>query len=111
MGSSSSDTVGVIIVGLLSAFASAILIALAFVALYLYRYPSRSGWLDFLGRPGEFDDEQAFLREEAEALETMDDMQKTEYLRAKGSFDSSASLPAASDHHTMHLSPWPWRCR
>ncbi|CAI4212953.1 unnamed protein product [Parascedosporium putredinis] len=83
MGSSSSDTVGVIIVAVLSSFASAILIALAFAALYLYRYSPRSGWLDFLGRPGEFDDEQAFLKEEAEALETMDEMQKTEYLRAK----------------------------
>lgn len=86
MGSSSSDTVGVIIVAVLSSFASAILIALAFAALYLYRYSPRSGWLDFLGRPGEFDDEQAFLKEEAEALETMDEMQKTEYLRAKGAF-------------------------
>ena len=37
-----------------------------------------------MGRPGQFDDEQAMLREEAEALETMDDMQRAEYMRAKG---------------------------
>ncbi|KAJ3489962.1 hypothetical protein NLG97_g5882 [Lecanicillium saksenae] len=39
--------------------------------------------LDRLGRPGEYDDEQAFLREEEDALETMDEMARTEYLRAK----------------------------
>ena len=40
--------------------------------------------LDRLGRPGEYDDEQAFAQEEAAALETMDDISKSEYLRAKG---------------------------
>lgn len=42
--------------------------------------------LDRLGRPGEYDDEQAFAREEAEALEVMDDISRSEYLRAKGEF-------------------------
>ena len=40
--------------------------------------------MDRMGRPGQYDDEQAMLREEAEAMETMDDMQRAEYLRAKG---------------------------
>lgn len=40
--------------------------------------------LDRLGRPGEYDDEQAFAREEAEALDNMDEMARAEYLRAKG---------------------------
>ncbi|PKS11665.1 hypothetical protein jhhlp_001816 [Lomentospora prolificans] len=97
MGSSSSDTVGVIVVAILSSFASAILIALAFAALYLYRFPSRSGWLDFLGTPGEFDDEQAFLKEEEEALETMDEMQRTEYLRAKAFISANPPESAQTD--------------
>lgn len=78
------DTIGVIIVGLISSFVSIGLIALVIVVVYIYRTSSSSGWLDFLTRPGEFDDEQAFLKEEAEALERMGEMQRTEYLRAKG---------------------------
>jgi hypothetical protein len=75
-----------IIIGLLSSFGSALLIACIFLVIYILRYtvPGRI-FLDRIGRPGEYDDEQAFAREEAEALETMDDMQRTEYLRAKGS--------------------------
>ena len=41
-------------------------------------------FLDRISRPGEFDDEQQFLREEEEALADMDDMQRAEYHRAKG---------------------------
>jgi hypothetical protein len=40
--------------------------------------------LDRIGRPGEFDDEQAFAREEEAALESMDDLARSEYMRAKG---------------------------
>ncbi|SPN98805.1 probable Protein ssh-4 [Cephalotrichum gorgonifer] len=80
---SSPDTAGIILVGLISSFVSAGLIALVIVTVYFYRTSSSTGWLDFLTRPGEFDDEQAFIREEAEALENMDDMQRTEYFRAK----------------------------
>ncbi|ORY71944.1 endosomal spry domain protein [Pseudomassariella vexata] len=75
---------GAIIIGLLSAFGSAILIAIIFSIVYFFRYTSSGRiFLDRIGRPGEYDDEQAFAREEAEALETMDDMARTEYLRAK----------------------------
>ena len=74
-----------ILIGMLSAFGSAGFVALLFLTLYFFRYTSRGRIiLDRLGRPGEFDDEQAFIREEAEALETMDDSQRAEYLRAKG---------------------------
>lgn len=73
-----------IIIGLLSSFGSAILIACIFLLFYFFRYTASGRiFLDRIGRPGEYDDEQAFAREEAEALETMDDMQRTEYLRAK----------------------------
>lgn len=76
-----------IVIGLLSSFGSAILILCIFLALYFFRYTASGRiFLDRIGRPGEYDDEQAFARDEAEALETMDDMQRTEYLRAKGTF-------------------------
>lgn len=74
-----------IIIGLLSSFGSAILIGCFFLIFYFFRCTTSGRiFLDRIGRPGEYDDEQQFLREEAEALETMDDMQRTEYLRAKG---------------------------
>ncbi|KAL0466994.1 concanavalin A-like lectin/glucanase domain-containing protein [Neurospora intermedia] len=73
-----------IIIGLLSSFGSAILIGCFFLIFYFFRCTTSGRiFLDRIGRPGEYDDEQQFLREEAEALETMDDMQRTEYLRAK----------------------------
>lgn len=80
-----SSALNSIIIGLVSSFGSALLLALIFLAVYFFRY-TRSGriLLDRIGRPGEYDDEQAFAREEAEALESMDDMARTEYLRAKG---------------------------
>jgi hypothetical protein len=84
--SQSSAFTGVII-GLVSSFGSIILIALI---IFIFWAAGCAGngriLLDRLGRPGEYDDEQAFAREEAEALETMDDMARTEYLRAKGMF-------------------------
>jgi hypothetical protein len=81
-----------VIIGLLSSFGSAILIALIFLVIYFFRYTTSGRiFLDRIGRPGEYDDEQAFAREEAEALETMDDMQRTEYLRAKGTTHSSTA--------------------
>ena len=74
-----------VVIGLLSSFGSAILIALIFLIIWFFRYTASGRiFLDRIGRPGEYDDEQAFAREEAEALETMDEMQRTEYLRAKG---------------------------
>lgn len=70
---------------MLSAFGLAALIVLIVAIIYFFRYTSRGKiFLDRIGRPGEYDDEQAFLQEEERALEEMDDLQRTEYLRAKG---------------------------
>ena len=74
-----------ILIGILSAFGSAGVAVLVLAIFFFFRYTNKGRiLLDRIGRPGEFDDEQAFAKEEAEALETMDEMQRTEYLRAKG---------------------------
>ncbi|KAL6720425.1 Protein ssh4 [Lecanora helva] len=73
-----------ILIGMLSAFGSAAFVVLIFAIFYFFRYTSRGRiLLDRIGRPGEYDDEQALAREEAEALEDMDDLERGEYLRAK----------------------------
>ena len=76
-----------ILIGVVSAFASAALVALIIALVYFFRH-TRGGriFLDRLGRPGEFDDEQQLLRDEEDALADMDEMQRAEYLRAKGMF-------------------------
>lgn len=92
--SSNDSTINGVVIGLLSSFGSAILIAFIFLIVYFFKYTSSGRiLLDRIGRPGEYDDEQAFAKEEAEALEEMDDLQRTEYLRAKGV--SNHYLPAA----------------
>jgi hypothetical protein len=74
-----------ILIGILSAFGSAGVAVLVLAVFFFFKYTNRGRIiLDRIGRPGEYDDEQAFAREEAEALETMDELQKAEYLRAKG---------------------------
>lgn len=74
-----------ILIGMLSAFGSAAFVVLVFAIFYFFRYTNRGRiFLHRIGRPGEYDDEQAWAREEADALEDMDDLQRTEYLRAKG---------------------------
>ncbi|KAK2805933.1 Rsp5p-dependent ubiquitination, sorting of cargo proteins at the multivesicular body [Onygenales sp. PD_10] len=73
-----------ILIGILSAFGSAGVAIVVLAIFFFFRYTRRGRiFLDRLGRPGEYDDEQAFAREEAEALESMDELQQTEYLRAK----------------------------
>ncbi|KAI0167365.1 concanavalin A-like lectin/glucanase domain-containing protein [Pestalotiopsis sp. NC0098] len=94
----SSPTMNGVIIGLLSSFGSAILIALIFLVIYFFRYTTSGRiFLDRIGRPGEYDDEQAFAREEAEALETMDDMSRTEYLRAKAFIQSNPPESVQTD--------------
>ena len=74
-----------ILIGMLSAFGSAALVALIIGIVYFFRYTNRGRiLLDRIGRPGEFDDEQQFLREEEEAVAEMDESQRAEYSRAKG---------------------------
>ncbi|KAL2888202.1 Protein ssh-4 [Ceratocystis lukuohia] len=112
-----NDVLSIILVGLLSSFISAIVIGVALMALYYLRMSaveSGRGWLDFLGRPGEFDDEQAFARAEEEALEAMDEIQRTEYLRAKAfvtanppeSVDSEISLSQYLAIQEKGVSAW-----
>ena len=74
-----------ILIGMLSAFGSALFVGCLLALVYFLRFTQRGRiLLDRVSRPGQYDDEQNFLREEAEALETMDDLSRTEYLRAKG---------------------------
>jgi hypothetical protein len=74
-----------ILIGILSALGSAGVAILVLTIIVFFKYTRRGRiLLDRIGRPGEFDDEEAFAREEAEALETMDDLPRAEYLRAKG---------------------------
>lgn len=74
-----------ILIGIISAFGSAGIAVLILAIFFFFRYTNRGRIiLDRIGRPGEYDDEQAFAREEADALESMDELQRTEYLRAKG---------------------------
>lgn len=81
-----------ILIGMLSAFGSAALVGIIIAIVYFFRYTGRGRiLLDRMSRPGEYDDEQAFLREEEEAMAEMDDMQKAEYLRAKGKSDARSS--------------------
>jgi uncharacterized membrane protein YphA (DoxX/SURF4 family) len=76
-----------ILIGLLSAFGSAFLVLLVFGFIYFFRNTRRGRiFLDVLGRPGAYDDEAARAREEVEALERMDEIERMEYLRAKGNF-------------------------
>ncbi|KAK2743801.1 Rsp5p-dependent ubiquitination, sorting of cargo proteins at the multivesicular body [Myotisia sp. PD_48] len=73
-----------ILIGILSAFGSAGVAIIILSLFFFFRYTQRGRIiLDRLGRPGEYDDEQEFAREEEEALESMDELQRAEYFRAK----------------------------
>ncbi|EAW07339.1 SSH4 family protein [Aspergillus clavatus NRRL 1] len=83
-GNSSGSTGKGILIGVLSAFGSAVVAVIVLAIFFFFKYTRRGRiMLDRIGRPGEFDDEQAFAREEAEALEVMDDLSRSEYMRAK----------------------------
>jgi hypothetical protein len=96
VGGGAGSTGKGILIGILSAFGSAG-VAIVILAVFFFLKYTRRGriLLDRIGRPGEFDDEQAFAREEAEALETMDDLSRTEYLRAKGKLPTISGLLAS----------------
>ncbi|KAJ5226268.1 SPla/RYanodine receptor SPRY [Penicillium chermesinum] len=73
-----------VLIGLFSAFGSAAVALTILAIFFFFKYTNRGRiMLDRIGRPGEFDDEQAFAREEEAALETMDELSRSEYLRAK----------------------------
>ena len=57
-----------ILIGILSAFGSAGVAVLVLAIFFFFRYTNKGRiLLDRIGRPGEYDDEQAFAREEADA--------------------------------------------
>ncbi|KAI9834012.1 MAG: Rsp5p-dependent ubiquitination, sorting of cargo proteins at the multivesicular body [Phylliscum demangeonii] len=87
-----------ILIGMLSAFASAAIVAVVCAVVYFFRYTRRGRiLLDRIGAPGEFDDEQAFAREEAQALAQMDDLQRIEYSRAKAFVEANPPESMATD--------------
>ena len=99
-GNSSGSTGKGILIGVLSAFGSAAVAVLVLAVFFFFKYTQRGRIiLDRIGRPGEFDDEQAFAREEAEALETMDDLTRSEYMRAKGKSPALCPFSWANDDH------------
>lgn len=72
-------------IGIFSVLGAAGVCLVIVAIVYYFRYTQQGRiFLDRLSRPGEYDDEQQFAKEEAEALEDMDDIQRTEYMRAKG---------------------------
>jgi hypothetical protein len=74
-----------IMIGIFSVLGAAGLCLIIAAIIYYFRYTQQGRiFLDRISRPGEYDDEQQFAKEEAEALEDMDDMQRIEYMRAKG---------------------------
>jgi hypothetical protein len=74
-----------IMIGIFSVLGAAGICLIIASVIYYFRYTQQGRiFLDRLSRPGEYDDEQQFAKEEAEALEDMDDIQRTEYMRAKG---------------------------
>lgn len=74
-----------IMIGIFSVLGAAGVCTIIVAIVYYFRYTQQGRiFLDRLSRPGEYDDEQQFAKEEAEALEDMDDLQRTEYMRAKG---------------------------
>ena len=86
-GNSSGSTGKGILIGVLSAFGSAAVAVVVLAVFFFFKYTQRGRIiLDRIGRPGEYDDEQAFAREEADALDVMDDLSRSEYFRAKGAY-------------------------
>ena len=99
-----------VVIGLVSSFGSIVLIALVIFIFWVSGCASTGRIiLDRLGRPGEYDDEQAFARDEAEALEVMDDMARQEYLRAKGTFLNLCSRYMEVEPANIHLNSLGYR--
>jgi len=83
--SSLGSTAKGIMIGIFSVLGAAGICLIIAAIIYYFRYTQQGRiFLDRISRPGEYDDEQQFAKEEAEALEDMDDIQRVEYMRAKG---------------------------
>ncbi|CAL5866846.1 uncharacterized protein PFLUO_LOCUS1057 [Penicillium psychrofluorescens] len=101
-GDSPGSTGKGILIGILSAFGSAIVAVVILAVFFFFKYTRRGRiMLDRIGRPGEYDDEQAFAREEEAALEDMDDLSRSEYFRAKAFVQAN---PAESMQTDISLS-------
>ncbi|KAH8708454.1 SPRY domain-containing protein [Phaeosphaeriaceae sp. PMI808] len=98
IGNAMSPTIKGILIGILSVLAAAGVCLIIAAIIYYFRYTSQGRiFLDRLSRPGEYDDEQQFAKEEAEALEEMDDIQRTEYMRAKAFVQANPPESAQTD--------------
>jgi hypothetical protein len=73
-----------LLVGLVSTLGSILVLTFFFAILYFLFYTRQGRILLHRGRPGEYDDEQAFLREEEEGLQHMDDIARISYLQSRG---------------------------
>jgi hypothetical protein len=83
-----------IMIGIFSVLGAAGLVLILAAIVYYFRYTQQGRiFLDRITRPGEYDDEQQFAKEEAEALEEMDDIQRVEYMRAKGRISTVLAPP------------------
>lgn len=102
-GADLGSTAKGIMIGIFSVLGAAGFCMIIASVIYYFRYTQRGRiFLDRLSRPGEYDDEQQFAKEEAEALEEMDDIQRTEYLRAKGtSRDARRTAASTSAWQSM----------
>ncbi|KAF2271847.1 SPRY-domain-containing protein [Westerdykella ornata] len=87
-----------VVIGICSVLGAAAFCLILFAIVYYCRYTQQGRiFLDRLTRPGEYDDEQQFAKEEAEALEDMDDLQRTEYLRAKAFIEANPPESVQTD--------------
>jgi hypothetical protein len=87
-----------IMIGIFSVLGAAGVCLIIAAIVYYFRYTNQGRiFLDRITRPGEYDDEQQFAKDEAEALEDMDDLQRTEYMRAKGMAFSASSCDKDDD--------------
>lgn len=93
------STMNGVVIGLLSSFGSAALICCVAGLIYWLKYTSSGRiMLDQIGRVGgAYDDAEAYAKEEAEALEEMDDLQRSEYFRAKAFIQANPPDSAATD--------------
>lgn len=99
-----SPTAKGVMIGIFSVLGAVGLLLIMVLFIYYFRYTHQGRiFLDRITRPGEYDDEQQFAKEEAEALEEMDDIQRTEYFRAKGGFEVCAGCTGQTlTHGSFH---------
>ncbi|KAK9378304.1 concanavalin A-like lectin/glucanase domain-containing protein [Kockiozyma suomiensis] len=72
-----------LLVGMVTTLGSIAILFIFFAIVYFLFYTRQGRILLHRGRPGEYDDEQAFLREEEEGLEQMDDISRASYFQAR----------------------------